>query len=62
MPKTLGGNKIESLVIKEPNPKFRSNESRPLIILLARQHPGETPGSFLIEGLIEYLLSKDKDS
>lgn len=41
MPKTLGGNKIDSLVIKESNPKFRSNDSsRPLIILFARQHPG----------------------
>ena len=40
MPKTLGGNKIESLIIKEANPKFRINEARPLIILLARQHPG----------------------
>lgn len=29
---------------------------------MARQHPGETPASFICEGLIDYFLSKDKES
>ncbi len=29
---------------------------------MARQHPGETQGSFVCEGLIEKLLSKSKES
>jgi hypothetical protein len=63
MPKTRGGNKIDSLLIKENNPtKFKLNDPRPLILVFARQHPGESPGSFMMEGLVEYFLSKDKDS
>lgn len=33
-----------------------------MIVVIARQHPGETPGSFICEGLIDFLLSKEKDS
>ncbi len=29
---------------------------------MARQHPGETQGSFVCEGFIEKLLSKSKES
>jgi murein tripeptide amidase MpaA len=28
-----------------------------IIWILGRQHPGETTGSFMMEGIIEYLLS-----
>lgn len=52
---TIGRNKVEVLTIKENNPKLKV---RPYIVILARQHPGETPGSFVCEGLIDFLLSK----
>lgn len=54
---TIGRNKIEAITIKENNPKVKS---RPMIVVIARQHPGETPGSFICEGLIDFLLSKDR--
>jgi hypothetical protein len=32
---------------------------RPAIILTARVHPGESNASFIMEGIIEYLLDDD---
>jgi len=34
---TIGRNKVEVLNIKESNPKIKN---RPLIVVMARQHPG----------------------
>ena len=56
---TTGKNKIEVLTIKEANPRLKK---RPVIFIMARQHPGETPGSYVLEGLLDSLLSKEKDS
>ena len=56
---TIGRNRIEAVTIKESNPKAKA---RPMIVVIARQHPGETPGSFICEGLIDFLLSKDKEA
>lgn len=30
--------------------------------MTARQHPGETPGSFVCEGFIDYILSDEKEA
>jgi hypothetical protein len=30
---------------------------KPIIYIIARQHPGETPGSHIVEGLIRAILS-----
>lgn len=32
-------------------------DERPIILIIGRQHPGETHSSFIIHGLINYLLS-----
>ena len=34
--------------------------NKPIIIILGRQHFGETPSSFIIHGLINFLLSRNK--
>jgi hypothetical protein len=52
---TIGKNKIEVITIREINTKIKV---RPLIIVIARQHPGETPGSFVCEGLMDFFLGK----
>lgn len=31
--------------------------NKPIIYVIARQHAGETPGSFVVEGMINFLLS-----
>lgn len=56
---TIGRNKLEVVTVRESNSKVKV---RPLIVVIARQHPGETPGSFVCEGLLDYLLGKDKES
>jgi hypothetical protein len=56
--KTLSKRNIEALSICHPLNKKRDN--RKAIIVMARQHPGETQGSFVCEGVIERLLSKSK--
>lgn len=56
---TIGRNSLDIITIKEPSTKIKD---KPLIIILARQHPGETPSSFVCEGMIDFFLSKEKES
>lgn len=42
----------------EDNP--RKKGLRPLIIITARQHPGETPSSFVCEGFLDFITSDHK--
>ena len=39
--------------------KEKSKRQKPVIVVISRQHPGETHASFVVHGLINYLLSKD---
>ena len=34
----------------------------PSVVFLARQHPGESQGSYVAEGIVEWLLEGDYDS
>ena len=54
---------VPILHITDWNPEFGDIlklEKRPLIYIIARQHPSESPGSFMVEGFINYLASKDQ--
>ncbi|XP_050422743.1 cytosolic carboxypeptidase-like protein 5 [Adelges cooleyi] len=44
----------------KPRPYVFKNKK--VIIMSARVHPGETPSSFVMNGLIKYLLSKDEQA
>jgi len=48
--KSLSKRIIECLIISQPINKKR--DSRKAIIVMARQHPGETQGSYVCEGVI----------
>ena len=54
--KTISKKNIESLVIGTKLGKKK--DTRKAIIVMARQHPGETQGSFVCDGVIDRLLQK----
>jgi murein tripeptide amidase MpaA len=42
---------------------YSSNiDLKPTVLVMARQHPGESPASFTVEGVIGYLLGKNKEA
>jgi murein tripeptide amidase MpaA len=54
--KSLLGNRIEKITITDPsNP---DSEKKGLVVM-GRVHPGETVSSYMVEGLIRWLLSED---
>ena len=46
-------------LLKISNKDKKKNCRKPTIVVMGRQHSGETHSSFIIHGLINYLLSKD---
>ena len=57
--KSLEGNSIHMLVITDFNDSFDTLSSKKAIIFTGRVHPGESNGSYVIQGVIEFLLSND---
>ncbi|CAI2366514.1 unnamed protein product [Moneuplotes crassus] len=54
--KTLGGRKVDIIKITNPSKKRTKKQS---IVIMARCHPGETVGSFVMEGVLKGLCSKN---
>ena len=54
--KTVGGRDCPILTITSNKP---STVNKKCIFLTARMHPGETNGSFVLKGFIDYILSKN---
>lgn len=59
MCKTLAGNDCEMLIITNFYSREEDIADRSAVILSARVHPGETNASFIMEGIIEFLVSDD---
>ena len=62
--RTLAGNKCEYLTItnRERDPKSESNLSKKGVILTARVHPGESNGSWMMKGAIDFLVSNTPEA
>lgn len=56
---TPAGNDCHQLLITNFSSKDTEIVTREAIILNARTHPGETVASYVIEGVINFLLQKD---
>lgn len=54
--RTLAGNPVPLLTITAAQPSV-PNVTRPHVFLTARVHPGETNSSWIMKGIIEFLLS-----
>lgn len=50
---TLGN----SIIMLNITNNIQAKKVKPLIYIIGRQHPGQTPPSFIIEGFITYLLA-----
>jgi murein tripeptide amidase MpaA len=56
---SLGGIDVPLLKISNKNDDTEVYDDKPIIVVIGRQHPGETHSSFIIHGLVNYLLSRD---
>ena len=57
--RTLAANDIDMLIITNFASSPESIAERPAVILTGRIHPGESNSSYIMEGLIEYLVSNE---
>ena len=57
--KTLGGNRVDLLTITEKGGSQEEVAKRKGVVLTARIHPGESNGSYVMKGIIEFLTAED---
>ena len=60
--KTKAGNSVEMLIITNFLATQDQIAERKCVILSARVHPGESNSSFVMEGIVEMMLSDDRDA
>ena len=59
---TLVGNRCDLLIITERCKDIEDNRSKPVVIVSARIHPGESNSSFMMHGFIDFLLSECEEA
>lgn len=59
---TLAGNNLEFLTITASEGSKEIYEKRPIIVLMARVHPGETVSSWMMKGVLDFLCSDSEEA
>ena len=54
--RTVGGNEVNVFQISSPE---TGGQKKRAVWVMARQHPGETTASFMLEGILDFLLSEN---
>merc|ERR1711933_645596 len=57
--RSRSGNRIDLLTITNFNSQMNAIRNRPVIILSARVHPGEVNASWIMKGMLDFLLSQN---
>jgi len=55
--RSIAGNSLDMLIITNLESSQDEISERPAIILSSRVHPGESNASFIMEGIIDFLMS-----
>lgn len=55
--KTISGNECDLLIVTNFTSSAEDIAQRPAVILTARVHPGESNASYMMEGLINYIVT-----
>ena len=58
--KSLAGNDVEMLIVTNFTSVPEEIAVRKAIILTSRVHPGESNASYMIKGVIDYLINEDE--
>jgi len=58
--KTIAGNDVEMVIITNFQSRQEQIAMRRAIIITSRVHPGESNASFMVQGVLEYLISNDE--
>jgi len=59
---SLAGNRCELVTVTARTSDHEKSRSKPCIVVSARVHPGETNSSFIMHGLIDFLVSDCKEA
>lgn len=59
---TIAGNNCEMLIITNFKSSQEDIAQRKAVIITSRVHPGESNSSFIMEGILEFLCSNEKEA
>ncbi|XP_063800625.1 cytosolic carboxypeptidase 2 isoform X2 [Pseudophryne corroboree] len=60
--RSLAGNTVYLLTVTSPSINPASTVSKKVVVVTARVHPGETNGSWMMKGFLDFLLSDSPDA
>ena len=60
--RSIAGNPIDMLIITDLESSQDEIAERPAVVLSSRVHPGESNASYIMEGIIEFLMSDEPEA